>query len=260
MRRLPSFSKELLVKNEPSTEKSTDYHPQSTGEGVLNTTSIAREGKLITEIQVGRGIWSAASAIIFFCNFVFTYPVYPVNPVKAFAFVVTHSSLFRQDGLDGKDRLCEFARRRRVGVMTNAEDSCQNNCQHGTIRTMQRETTTSPGKKKYRRLIVLIIIGFVLIVGLALFRFTWLDPNSHFGDMEWLQAASEEEIRTTSHMILWWPWGNHHDACLLLIDAGDESSIPYLEKALARYDYLPDDIVVCTYKHCQDALKKITAK
>ena len=39
VRRLPSFSKELLVKNDTRTEKSADYHPPPTGEGVLNTTS-----------------------------------------------------------------------------------------------------------------------------------------------------------------------------------------------------------------------------
>lgn len=76
--------------------------------------------------------------------------------------------------------------------------------------------------------------------------------------MDWLATAAPEEQREVSHKILSCPFGNHHDAYLVLVKHGKEESIPYLLNRLKQFK--DNDFMECTQDHCIEALKKITGK
>jgi len=59
-----------------------------------------------------------------------------------------------------------------------------------------------------------------------------------------------------AHQILSWPFGNHHDAYLVLIRHGSDESIPYLLEGLKGFS--DTDFIECSHDHCLEALKKIT--
>jgi len=109
------------------------------------------------------------------------------------------------------------------------------------------------------RIAIALGIGLVLVTALLAFRIYWYDPNLHIQDLDWLGKASAEEIRQAAERTLWFPWGDHHDACLLLEHVGNSGSLPYLLKALERFDKpTPTRLRPCSYFHCVDALKAIT--
>jgi hypothetical protein len=49
-----------------------------------------------------------------------------------------------------------------------------------------------------------------------------------------------------------------HDSCLYLIDIGDHSSVPFLIHALRLEPLTPTGSMVCTRRHCLEALQTIT--
>jgi hypothetical protein len=82
-----------------------------------------------------------------------------------------------------------------------------------------------------RRRNILIIAGLTLAViaagALWLYEAVWV-PNQKMKDIGWLEKASPQEMIEVAHQVLSFPWGNHHDAFLLVNDYGDVKSIPYL--------------------------------
>jgi hypothetical protein len=81
-------------------------------------------------------------------------------------------------------------------------------------------------------------------------------------DHEWWEKSSSSEKRKLAQRALKYPLGFHHDACIILIDHGNEESVPYLLTYLKWYDYFnkDDDFIVCTKSHCLEALQKITGE
>lgn len=51
-----------------------------------------------------------------------------------------------------------------------------------------------------------------------------------------------------------------HDACINLIDVGDQSSVEFLINALPPRPPIPENDVICTWSHCAAALQRITGK
>jgi alpha-tubulin suppressor-like RCC1 family protein len=103
-----------------------------------------------------------------------------------------------------------------------------------------------------------LIGGAALVAGL--FGASWLlfgIPNQRLGDVQFLEHATEEEAARTAERVLWFPIGNHHDACLMIDAVGDVRSVPALLQAL-RYNPPDEGGMVCTTMHCFDALRAVT--
>jgi hypothetical protein len=121
---------------------------------------------------------------------------------------------------------------------------------------------TTP-KGRLRRIWQAAIAVLVLVFAVAAFRYFWFDPNVEIQDISWLQKASVEEVRSAAHRVLFWRWGNHHDACILLTRVGNQDSVSYLERAIRRLEAEPFDpdapeeapCVPCTLSHCKRALE-----
>ena len=118
------------------------------------------------------------------------------------------------------------------------------------------------GKKKIR-LLALLLAGLFVVGGFVAFRLFWLDPNMNIGDGDWLAVANRAEFNEEACKVLRWPWGNHHDACILLADFGETESIPcmlngmkWAESEADPPDRLPD----CTHAHCREALERVTGR
>lgn len=108
-----------------------------------------------------------------------------------------------------------------------------------------------------RRLLLLAgATALVAATTTAAWRLFWI-PTQRLGDVEFLERASDDELVDTAERVLWLPFGNHHDACLIVGEAGDVSSVPSLLQGL-RYDPPLEDGMVCTTMHCLDALRLIT--
>ena len=109
---------------------------------------------------------------------------------------------------------------------------------------------------------VLKILSVLFVVFLASSIYFYLNiwiPNRKMINMEWLESKpSPEEQRKVAYQVLNFPFGNHHDAILILIDSGNKESIPYILSVLKTFENKEE--VICTYQHCIDALKKITGK
>lgn len=108
-----------------------------------------------------------------------------------------------------------------------------------------------------RKLFGIIIILF-LLVGIFIYFNIWA-PSRKIMDTDWWITASPEESRALAHKILSYPFGNHHDAFIILIRHGNEESIPCLLKRLKHY-HVQDDAVECSHDHCVEALRNITGK
>jgi hypothetical protein len=57
---------------------------------------------------------------------------------------------------------------------------------------------------------------------------------------------------------LQFPWGNHHDAFIILAENGNPSSIPLLIAALQWQGDTEEDTMECTKGHCLTALRRLT--
>ena len=97
----------------------------------------------------------------------------------------------------------------------------------------------------------------MLIAGVY-FYFNILIPHNKFRNTDWFATAAPKEQREVAHKIISYPFGNHHDAYLVLVKHGNEESIPYLLNRLKQYK--DNDFMECTQDHCIEALKKITGK
>lgn len=114
-----------------------------------------------------------------------------------------------------------------------------------------------------KRALVLLLAGLVVAGGFVAFRVLWFDPNMNIGDGDWLAVATRADFNKEACTVLWWPWGNHHDACILLARYGDTGSIPcmlngmkWAESEADPLHRLPD----CTHAHCREALEKVTGQ
>lgn len=112
-----------------------------------------------------------------------------------------------------------------------------------------------PSQKRLRVAVLLLSTIAVLVVLL-------LPPwraNTRISDPEWLSTASPQDVAREASAVLRFPLGNHHDACLLLVQAGNASSVPALVHALSRFDE-SDDGNLCTKDHCLSALRLIAGE
>ena len=82
-------------------------------------------------------------------------------------------------------------------------------------------------------------------------------PNRLLSDPQFLQRASQSELRRTAHDVLRYPYGNDHDACLALLRVGDATSVPYLQRAIRRQQGKTPGLMECTEAHCREALDRI---
>ena len=112
-------------------------------------------------------------------------------------------------------------------------------------------------KNRTKKILLILIFGALSLGGLFYFL-VWL-PNTKLGDLDFLENATSEEQREVAHKVLRFPLGNHHDAYQILVEIGNESSIPYLLNRLKDYDH-DNDIRECTETHCLEALREITGK
>jgi hypothetical protein len=111
---------------------------------------------------------------------------------------------------------------------------------------------------KARRRVRVLIGGATLVAGLV---GAWWQlfgiANRRLNDVDFLEHATEEEAARTAERVLWFPIGNHHDACLMLDAVGDVRAVPALLQAL-RYNPPQEGGMVCTTLHCFDALRAVT--
>jgi len=108
------------------------------------------------------------------------------------------------------------------------------------------------------RRIALSVVLVAAVVGAGTMIRWWI-PNRRISDLDYLNRASPDELRDTAHQVLRFPWGNDHDACLVLFGVGDESSIPYLQRAIRRW-HSDGDTADCTLSHCRDALRVVAVR
>jgi len=99
-----------------------------------------------------------------------------------------------------------------------------------------------------------VLVG-VVALGVAA-ALAWWIPNQRLGDLDFMTQASDSELRDTAHQVLRYPWGNDHDACLVLLRVGNKSSIPYLQKAVRRRQS-GSASMECTAAHCREALRRV---
>jgi len=105
-------------------------------------------------------------------------------------------------------------------------------------------------------LALLIGLGGILVAAGVIFYTRFWAPNRKLMDPEWFATASDAKRLEVAHQVLAWPWGNHHDAFLIVRELGGPESVPRLIRALR---WQPDGPAVpCTKSHCLDALRHIT--
>ncbi|MFW5740516.1 MAG: hypothetical protein ACOC1F_09135 [Myxococcota bacterium] len=95
-------------------------------------------------------------------------------------------------------------------------------------------------------------LGFVVLVLIGVELLVWR-PYRRLYDPDFMQTATDDEIRQTAHAALAFPLCRDHDACFALISVGNRQSIPYLKQARRR-NWHPSGVVPCTFEHCRDAL------
>jgi len=104
-----------------------------------------------------------------------------------------------------------------------------------------------------------VAVGFLLLGGVW-FYYRVVVPNRNLMDLQWYDTVGEEEQLRVAHQVLEFPWGNHHDAFLVVLRMGDARSIPCLLKGLRWQEQTDENKpgMRCTKSHCLDALKRIT--
>ena len=109
-------------------------------------------------------------------------------------------------------------------------------------------------------LLVALAAAAFAFAALSLFLYyQWWVPNQRLKDLQWMNAAGNNDLKEAAQRVLTCPVGGHHDAFLLLSEVGDAESIPYLLWGLR---WLPDTpkggVMPCTKAHCLEALRRIT--
>jgi hypothetical protein len=114
-------------------------------------------------------------------------------------------------------------------------------------------------KKQTGRSLLFALFGPLVVIGVTAFLwFIWI-PNHRLEDSDFIEHASSAELRQVAERALRTPWGNHHDACLLLSRVGNVESVPLLVRSLHWHEQPSEDSgVECTTIHCADALRQIT--
>jgi hypothetical protein len=98
-----------------------------------------------------------------------------------------------------------------------------------------------------------------IIAGAGWLWFIWI-PNRRLGDITFVDQAAPGEVRRIAERVLQNPWGNHHDACLLLSRVGDAGSIPVPVRSLRGHAPPVDNVADCTVLHCVEALRQLTGQ
>jgi ABC-type dipeptide/oligopeptide/nickel transport system permease subunit len=102
------------------------------------------------------------------------------------------------------------------------------------------------------------VIAAIVVVGIiAAVQIRPFIAYRKFSDLQWLQTATAEEQRETAHQALGFWFGDPHDVFVTLNYVGDESSIPYLEKAMFFAPGPNEEFVMCTWQHGRDALARL---
>lgn len=110
-------------------------------------------------------------------------------------------------------------------------------------------------RKKFAAFFVATFLAFAAVVSLQLGPFI---ASRKINDMDWHRSATPKEQRETAHEALCLWFGDPHDAFIVLLLHGDQSSIPYLRKALA-FAPEPTGLEMCTWRHGRDALARLTS-
>lgn len=106
-----------------------------------------------------------------------------------------------------------------------------------------------------------IVATVVIAVVVAMLYVELWVPNMKLLDLEWYKLTSPAEQVRVAHKVLRWPWGNHHDAFIILLEKGGPESVPVLIRALQwQKDTGPGGSMVCTKLHCLMALRRITGE
>lgn len=116
--------------------------------------------------------------------------------------------------------------------------------------------------KKDRIWFVIALVLLAAFYGVWGLAECWLS-NRALAQYDWdshdNSPAAQLKLRVICHKIISCKFGNHHDAFVALIAAGDRDSIPYLINALKWHEPTDgSDIVSCTADHCHEALCKLT--
>jgi len=114
--------------------------------------------------------------------------------------------------------------------------------------------------RSVKLLLVVLAAAAFAFAALSLFLYyQWWVPNQRLKDLQWMNAAGNNDLKEAAQRVLTCPVGGHHDAFLLLSEVGDAESIPYLLWGLR---WLPDTpkggVMPCTKAHCLEALRRIT--
>jgi hypothetical protein len=115
------------------------------------------------------------------------------------------------------------------------------------------------GQRPYRWLALVATSAVAAIAAAGWLWFIWI-PNHRLGDVTFVDHAAPEEVRRMAERALQSPWGNHHDACLLLSRVGDAGSIPVLVRSLRGREPATAHAEDCTVLHCVEALRQLTGQ
>jgi hypothetical protein len=103
-----------------------------------------------------------------------------------------------------------------------------------------------------------VVTCLILAAGVIGYFQVWI-PNQKLRDLKWFESADKTEKRCVAHQVLQFPWGNDHDAFLILAETGNPSSIPILIAALRWQEHTDNSgAMECTKGHCLQALQRLT--
>lgn len=114
-----------------------------------------------------------------------------------------------------------------------------------------------------RKLVTIVLSIFIMMfIIIAAFFIDQLILQNALQDVTEIENLSPEDKRKIAHRVLKRPISFHHDAYIILIEYGNEESIPYLLNGLKWYDFFnhDGDFTACTKDHCLEALRRITGK
>jgi hypothetical protein len=115
------------------------------------------------------------------------------------------------------------------------------------------------GGTRQRWLILAAIILTVAIAVPSAVGLYWWNLQRKIMSVEWQDAATPAQRKDVAERLLWFPWGDPHDAFVTLLEEGDASSIPSLLAGLRQLpDTPPGGAMLCTKAHCLKALRRIT--
>ena len=106
--------------------------------------------------------------------------------------------------------------------------------------------------------VLVVALSACAVLAILLYHQWWV-PNQRLKDLQWMNAASKDDLKEVAQRVLTFPVGGHHDAFLVLSEFGDAESIPYLLAGLRWQPHTaPGEPMKCTKLHCLEALRAIT--